>query len=292
MIDGFSVFGFEIKFYGVIIALGMLVGILVAIRNTKERGLKKDDIYTLALYVLPLAIIGARLYFVAFYPYNQPFWEVIFDIRGGGMAIYGGIIGGAVGVLLFCLIHKKNFLKVADIAVISLILGQAIGRWGNFINQEAYGYEVINAGMQWFPFAVYIEANQAWHMATFFYESFFNLLIFFALHYLLKKIKIDGIVTGLYFVLYGFVRVIVEGLRTDSLYWGSTGIRVSQLLSAFLIVGGIIAIIFFILKDKWKQTNQVQISANKNKQVQAGKKGNQAQTSSKSKQVQSKGQKR
>lgn len=259
MIDGFFVFGYEIKFYGVIIALGMLAGILVAQNNTKQRKLEKDDIFTLAIYVLPLAIIGARLYFVAFFPYTQPFWEVFFDFRNGGMAIYGGVIGGAIGVLLFCLIHKKNFLKVADVAVVSLILGQAIGRWGNFINQEAYGSAVTTPSLQWFPFAVYITEKGGWFMATFFYESFANIIIFFALHYLLRKIKIDGVVTGLYFVLYGFARVIIEGFREDSLYWGNTGIRVSQLLSAILIIGGIIAIIFFILNAEWKKVNQANL---------------------------------
>lgn len=157
MVNGFTIFGLEIKFYGIIIALGMLLGIIVATKNTKFRNLKADDIYTLALYVLPLAIIGARLYFVAFYDYDYTFWE-IFDIKSGGLAIYGGVIGGAAGALLFCLIHKKKFLNISDVAVISLILGQGIGRWGNFFNQEAYGYEVTNKALQWFPYAVYIEA--------------------------------------------------------------------------------------------------------------------------------------
>lgn len=249
LINGFTLFGIEIKFYGIIIALGMLIGIVIAVYNTKFRSLKPDDIYTLALYVLPLSIIGARLYYVAFSSYQYTFMEIL-NLRDGGLAIYGGVIGGALGVLLYCLIHKKNFIKIADVAVISLILGQAVGRWGNFFNQEAYGYEVTSSAWQWFPFAVYIEQSATWHMATFFYESFFNFIIFFLLLFLIRKIKKDGIITALYFVLYGLVRVFVEGLRTDSLYWGD--FRVSQVLSAILVVGGIIAIIFIILKDKWK----------------------------------------
>jgi phosphatidylglycerol:prolipoprotein diacylglycerol transferase len=255
ILNGFSIFGIDIAFYGVIIAFGMLLGIIIAGKNTKYRKLEKDDIYTLALYVLPLAIIGARLYFVIFYPYTEPFLQVIFDIKGGGLAIYGGVIGGAIGAFLFCLIHKKNFIRVTDVAVISLILGQAIGRWGNFINQEAYGNIVTNPSLQWFPFAVFIDAENAWHMATFFYESFFNLIIFATLMILIRKIKIDGVITSLYFVLYGFVRLVVEGFRTDSLYIGETSIRVSQLLSGILIIGGIIALIILIIKDKWKRLN-------------------------------------
>lgn len=253
LIDGFRLFGYEIKFYGIIIALGMLVGVLIAAKNTKWRNLKPDDIYTLALYVLPLAIVGARLYYVAFSGYQYTFEEIL-DLRSGGLAIYGGVIGGAVGVLLFCLIHKKNFIRIADVAVVSLIFGQAIGRWGNFFNQEAFGYQVTNASWQWFPFAVFIEATGTWQLATFFYESFFNFVIFFTLMYLIKKIDKLGIITALYFVMYGMVRVVVEGLRTDSLYWGM--FRVSQVLSAVLVVGGIIAIIFIILTDKWKAQKQ------------------------------------
>lgn len=250
LINGFSIFGFEIKFYGLIIAIGMLVGIFFAVKNTKYRDLKPDDIYTLALYVLPLAIIGARLYYVVFSGYQYTFLEIL-NLRTGGLAIYGGVIGGAVGVFLFCMVHKKNFFKIADVAVISLILGQAVGRWGNFFNQEAFGYEVVNPSLQWFPFAVYIEQTSTWHLATFFYESFFNLLIFLALFFLIRKIKTKGIITALYFVLYGLVRMVVEGFRTDSLYWGQ--FRVSQILSALLFVGGIIAIIIIILTKKWNE---------------------------------------
>lgn len=255
IINGFSIFGIEIKFYGIIIAFGMLIGIIIAVYNTRFRSLKPDDIYTLALYVLPLSIVGARLYYVLFSSHQYSFLEML-NLRDGGLAIYGGVIGGAIGVLLFCLIHKKNFFKISDVAAISLILGQVIGRWGNFFNQEAYGYEVTSPAWQWFPFAVYIEQNSAWHMATFFYESFFNFIIFFILLFLIRKIKKDGIITSLYFILYGIVRVVVEGLRTDSLYWGQ--IRVSQILSAILIVCGIITIIFIILKDKWKKPNKIQ----------------------------------
>ena len=127
VIDGFSIFGLEIKFYGILIAIGMVLGVFVACKLAKYRKLRSDDIIVLALYVLPLAIVGARLYYVAFSEHSYTFWEV-FQIWNGGMAIYGGVIGGAVGVVLYCLIHKKNFFDIADIAVVALILGQGIGR--------------------------------------------------------------------------------------------------------------------------------------------------------------------
>ena len=244
LIDGFSIFGYQIKFYGIIIALGMLIGIIIAVKNTKYRGLKPDDIYTVALFALPLAIIGARIYYVIFSPYKYTFLEFL-DIRSGGMAIYGGVIGGALGVLLYCLIYKKNFLALADVAVISLILGQAIGRWGNFFNQEAYGYEITNSALQWFPYGVYIESTNTWHLATFFYESICNLIVFAVLMILIRKVKIKGVIMASYFIGYGLVRVFVEGLRTDSLYWGI--FRVSQVLSGILVLAGIIIILLVTL---------------------------------------------
>lgn len=255
IVNGFNVFGLEIKFYGIIIALGMLLGIIVAVKNTKYRNLKADDIYTLALIVLPLAIIGARTYFCVFSSHSYTFWEFL-DIRSGGMAIYGGVIGGAIGVLLYCLIFKKNFFDVADIAVVSLILGQAIGRWGNFFNQEAFGYEITNTAMQWFPFGVFIESTSTWHLATFFYESISNFAIFAILMILIRKIKLRGIVMASYFIGYGLVRVLIEGLRTDSLYWGV--FRVSQVLSGILVVVGIIIILLITLIPRWKKSKEQQ----------------------------------
>lgn len=248
----FTIFGLDIAYYGLIIAIGMALGVFVACKNAKMRGLKTDDIIVLACYVLPLSIIGARLYYVLFsLDEFSSFWQV-FEIWKGGMAIYGGVIGGAIAIMLYCLIHKKNFLDIADIAVPSLILGQAIGRWGNFFNQEAYGYYIENASARWFPIGVYIkDCNQSictcggsgWHLATFFYESIWNLAVFTVLLILFrkKKTRLRGSLMCLYLIGYGSGRVWIEGLRTDSLYIGS--IRVSQFLSILLIVFGIVFII-------------------------------------------------
>ena len=136
---GFSFLGLNINFYGLIIAIGMIIAIMVVCKICKFRNLKPDDIYIIALYVLPLSIIGARLYFVAFSEHSFTFWEV-FKIWEGGMAIYGGVIGGAVGIVIYCLIHKKNFIDVADVAVVGLILGQAIGRIGCYFGGCFAGY--------------------------------------------------------------------------------------------------------------------------------------------------------
>lgn len=259
-VNSFSIFGLDIKFYGIIIGLGMLLGIIVAMKNAKFRNISSDDIITLALFVLPLAVIGARLYYVIFSSNSYTFWE-IFAIWEGGLAIYGGVIGGAIGVALFCIIKKKNFFDIADIAVPSLILGQAIGRWGNFFNQEAFGYEVLNKSLQWFPFSVYIESTGTWHLATFFYESMLNFAIFVGLFFLLRKVKIRGITMCSYFILYGFVRFFIEGLRTDSLYIGP--LRVSQLLSLLLVIGfGVLFTILLIL-DRKKRIKQNQSETKK-----------------------------
>lgn len=244
----FTIFGLDITYYGLLIAVGMGLGVFVACKNAKFRGLKVDDLILVACYVLPLSIIGARIYFVLFsLDQFTSFWQ-IFEIWNGGMAIYGGVIGGAIGIMLYSLIHKKNFLDVADIAVPALILGQVIGRWGNFINQEAYGFYIDNPSMQWFPFGVYIEScrqsgclcdGSGWHLATFFYESLWNLVAFSILMYLLrkKKLRYRGSLMSIYLIIYGAGRAWIEGLRMDSLYIGS--IRTSQLLSILLIIFGV-----------------------------------------------------
>ncbi len=258
----FKFFGLDIAYYGLIIAVGMALGVILACKNAKYRGLKTDDLIIAACYALPLAIIGARIYFVLFSldSFNS-FWEV-FEIWKGGMAIYGGVIGGTIGVVLYCLIHKKNFLDVADVIVPSLILGQCIGRWGNFINQEAYGMFIEDSRFHWFPFGVNIkDCNQqgclcngtGWHMATFFYESLWNLITFCVLQLLLRKnkLKFRGSLMSLYMIIYGVGRAWIEALRMDSLYIGS--IRVSQFLSILLIILGMCIIVTsFVLYKKGK----------------------------------------
>lgn len=190
--DGFYIGDFEIKFYGLIMALSMLFGIILASKLAKKHGIKSDDIILLALIALPCAVVGARLYYCFFYEYNYSFWE-LFDLRQGGLAIYGGVIGGLIGVIIFCAIKKnvKILGVICDICVPCLLLGQAIGRWGNFFNQEAYGKLVTNPDWQWFPFAVKIDSfpQDEWHLATFFYESVWNIIGFILIMIVFNKNK-------------------------------------------------------------------------------------------------------
>lgn len=250
----FEIFGLQVHWYGLIIAFGLLLAIGLAYYLAPRRGFKREDPFEWVLWMLPPAIIGARLYYIIYN--NGPWgWEA-FAIWNGGIAIYGGIIGGAIGLLIYCLVRKKNFFKVTDIVAPSLILGQCIGRWGNFVNQEAYGNLITNPSQQWFPFAVEIDSthftelarqqcidfygsipSSAWFNATFFYESMTSLFTCIILILLVKKVNIVGIPTCAYLILYGIARLIIEGFRTDSLMWGS--IRVSQLVSIILIVAGI-----------------------------------------------------
>ncbi len=247
-------FGLEITYYGLIIAIGMALGVFVACKNAKFRGLVADDFILAACYVLPLAIIGARLYYVTFSGETYSFGE-IFRIWDGGMAIYGGVIGGAIGVALFCLIHKKKFLDVADVVAPSLILGQAIGRIGCYFAGCCYGIEVTNESLMWFPLSTQI--NGVWHLSTFFYESLWNLLAFVILLILLRKnkYKFRGSSIAMYFILYGIGRAWIEALRGDSLYIGA--IKVSQLLSILLIIGGLLLILINFLLVKKGKTKSV-----------------------------------
>lgn len=249
--DGFSIGSVEIKFYGLIMAVAMLIGVVLACKLAKKKGVKSDDIYMLALIVLPCAIVGARLYYCFFYEYNYSFRE-LFNLKQGGLAIYGGVIGGVIGVIIFALIKRnlKLVFILMDVCAPCLILGQALGRWGNFFNQEAYGNMITNPSLQWFPLAVWIESEEAWFQATFFYESLWNLIgvaILLLTYYNTKK---TGTTTAMYLVWYGLGRTWIEGLRTDSLYIGSTGIRVSQLLSMILVVVGLIVLICNLCRAK------------------------------------------
>lgn len=255
---GFELFGISVRYYGVIIASAMLIGVFLSQYLAKKKGLNPDDIVVLALLIIPLSILGARIYYCIFSDTAYTF-KTFWNIRKGGLAIYGGVIGGIVAILIFCVIKRdfKLVVKLFDVIVPSLILGQALGRWGNFINQEAYGYLVTNPKWQWFPFAVEIDVvgGTEWHLATFFYESMWNLIGFVLLMILFNKSKQVGTATGFYLAYYGLGRIWIEGLRTDSLYWGP--FRVSQWLSGALIVIGLSILVYnFIARKRNLQYEQ------------------------------------
>lgn len=246
----FNLFGIEIHWYGLIIAFALVLGVFIAVRESKRRGYRSDMILDFLLIAIPLCIVFARLYYVVF-TWSQYSAQPIkmFAVWEGGLAIYGAVIGGVIAAFIFNRWRRISVGELLDIAAPSLILGQAIGRWGNFVNQEAFGNLIPNAAQQWFPYGVYIERLNEWHQATFFYESMWDLLVFVALMLLRKKIKVRGGVFALYLVLYGFGRFFTESLRTDSLM-ATSDIRISQWLSAALFVFGIAYLIITSRKKK------------------------------------------
>lgn len=242
--DALMIGDFSLRYYGMLIALGVLLGVLLAIKREERLGLAKDTTIDLALVGVPAALVGARLYYVIFSwdMYKDNLWK-IFSVREGGMAIYGGVLAGVFAGWIFSRVRKTPFLSLADLAAPSLALGQAIGRWGNFVNQEAYGYTVTNPALCHFPISVFIEADGQWHLATFFYESVwcFGIVAFILLMERRGKLRRRGDAFLWYLFLYGVERAVVEGLRTDSLMLGP--VRVSQLLAALLAAGSLIALI-------------------------------------------------
>ena len=228
----------NIPWYGVLIATGVLTAVLLCIHEEKRLKLKPDTIIDLAFWAIPLGILGARVYYAIFN------WHVFADdplsvlrIWEGGIAIYGAVIGGLLGVLIFAKQRKMNPFALTDIIAPGLVLAQGIGRWGNYFNMEAYGREITNTAWQFFPIGVQIPDGNGytWHMATFFYESCWNITVFALLWFVVRKRKQHaGTTTLWYLLLYGLGRFFIEGLRTDSLMLGR--FRVSQLLSLLLII--------------------------------------------------------
>lgn len=237
----FGIEGLNIHWYGIILCTGLILGVLLGMHQAKVKGYNKDMVLDFMLIAVPLSIVCARIYYVAFE------WQrfaanpaKIFAVWEGGIAIYGAVIGGLIAAVIFCKWRKIRLGELLDIAAAPLILGQAIGRWGNFVNQEAFGNVITNKAMQWFPYGVYIQDLNEWHQATFFYESIWNFLVFGLLLFYFKRAKHRGNVFVMYLVAYGLGRAFIEGLRTDSLWLVPGVIRVSQLLSILLVVGGII----------------------------------------------------
>ena len=236
----FSVFGFEIRWYGLLIAIAVLIGTLLATKEAKRKGIEEEEFLDLLIFAVPVAIIFARLYYVIFtWDYYSQNLGQILNIRGGGLAIHGVIIGGILVALIFSKIRKINFWSIADAAAPSLILGQAIGRWGNFANSEAHG------GPTDLPWGIIIDGVKV--HPTFLYESIWNLLVFgFLLWYRRKFANREGEIFLLYIILYSLARLFIEGLRTDSLMFGQ--IRVAQLISLIaIVIGG--AILYYKKKN-------------------------------------------
>ena len=265
----FQVFGIDIYWYAIIIVTGMILGVIVALTLAKRRGFKTDDIMDILLFTIPIAIVGARLYYVVFAWDDSWTFMDIFQTRDGGLAIYGAVLAGALTAFLVARHKKYNWkqiLQIIDCLVVGLILGQAIGRWGNFINQEAFGNLITNPSLMFFPYGVFVSGS--WYQATFFYESMWNIVGFGALlFFTLKYTKITGVSTCAYLIFYGIGRFFIEGLRSDSLYFlkdllGEV-IRVSQVLSLILIalgIGGIFMI--FKFKDYLMGDNKVLATCN------------------------------
>lgn len=243
---GFTIFGLEIYFYGVIIAVGFILSGLYLLRRRKSYGLTQDNVFDIFLCAMIGGLIGARLYYVIFNAENYfgpGKWMNIIRFRDGGLAIYGGIILGCASAMVYGKIKKLNLALILDAAGNAIPLGQAIGRWGNFMNREAYGYET---GLPWkmgltdaYGTAVYVHP-------TFLYESLWNLAGFILLHIFSKRWKrFSGQTFLLYTLWYGLGRIWIEGLRTDSIYLGSSGIRVSQVLAGACIVAAAVLLIIF-----------------------------------------------
>ena len=235
-----SIFGASIAWYALIICFGMVLGVTYVIYRAKKIGISSEEVLDFALFVIPIGVLGARLYYVLMDLDNfHSLWDVL-NIRGGGLAIYGGIIAGALTVFGVCKYKKINFLAFADCIVPALVMAQAIGRWGNFMNGEAFG-EITDSflrmgilnGNSIYTFGT---REMVYVHPTFLYESLWNILGFIGVNIFYKHKKYDGQIFLMIFGWYGLGRMLIEGLRMDSLYLFGTSIRVSQALAGALFV--------------------------------------------------------
>lgn len=245
----FSIGDFDIAWYAIIIAVGFLLAVLYGMHRMRDFGLDEDRAFDAIIAGMIGGIVGARLYYVAFSwdNYKDDLLSIL-DTRSGGLAIYGGIIGALLVGGIVCKIRKVKLLPMFDVTVLGFLIGQCIGRWGNFVNVEAYGSEtdwvfgMISTGDVSIVSPVH---------PCFLYESVWCLIGFILLHFYSKRRKFDGEVTLLYLMWYGFGRMFIEGLRQDSLYWGP--FRVSQMLSGLLVIAATIT--WLVVRSNIKRNN-------------------------------------
>ena len=273
----FTVFGKDVFWYGIIITVGIILAVLYAFMRAKQSGIKPDHMYDYSIFTIIFGIIGARTYYVLseLDSYNS-FMDAI-AIWKGGLAIYGGVIGGICALIVTALVKKHKPLRILDCAAPATMIGQMIGRWGNYMNQEAFGCNTdLPWGMRSFVYAPhdgvrmqgtveYLSSHKSLLMQknpdliidpqgyvhpTFLYESLWNLLGFILINIFYKKKKFDGAILFAYLGWYGLGRLFIEGLRTDSLYLGSTNIRLSQLVALICIVLSVFALVWGTVRAK------------------------------------------
>ena len=263
----FSVFGHGIAWYGILITFGMVLAVLLAMHLCKREEISSDDIVDLAFTVIVFGVIGARAYYVIFswneINYVATGGTAIQNILGtiynciavweGGLAIYGGVLGGLISAFVFSKIKKINYLKLTDILAPCVLVGQIVGRWGNFINVEAYGGETTLPWRMGISYMVNGSVmSEKFVHPTFLYESLWNLCVITVILILYRKKKFDGQMSATYFIGYGIGRMLIEGLRTDSLMLGN--LRVSQGLSFLLVVLGVM--MYIILGDRTRKKRE------------------------------------
>ncbi len=244
--------GLEIRYYGIIITLGIILAFTYASWRARREGIVFDDVLDIAIFAIIFGIIGARLYYVltTLDEYDS-FYEVI-AIWNGGIAIYGALIAGALTVFLVCRYKKLSFLKMADATAPGVMLGQILGRWGNFFNGEAHGYAVSEGSPLYFirMGLAHGEGRMSYYHPTFLYESLWNLCGFIIINALYKKNKFDGQIVLMYVSWYGFGRMFIEGLRTDSLYIPGTVFRISQVVGFICFVVGTVLLVLGLLRAR------------------------------------------
>ncbi len=274
----FTIFGFTVAMYGVIIGLGFLVALLIIAGVAKWTDQNPDDYWDAAIYIIIFSIIGARIYYVFFaWDYYKDDLLSVFNIRNGGLAIYGGVIAGFITIFVYTRIRKKSFLLMGDTIMFGLVFGQVMGRWGNFTNREAFGeytdglfamrlpVEAVRSGEITELMKAHMTegTNYIQVSPTFLYESLWNICLFIILLLYCKHKKFDGEIILLYLGGYGLGRAWIEGLRTDQLIMHTTGLPVSQMLAIFLVVFAVVTDILVRTRLKKSENNSETVKESK-----------------------------